>query len=289
MTVTGGVYNADTNPFKELRNLSLNLVTNTTGIDFLNNGIVVYNPLLNDPQPTPRRFQFEYDSAPDWFTGAALTTATNGVTGADEIIGMQAFSFGDSVYKGIGPTCLANNLCMNTGTNGPPAWLLASIAFKTLQSPGLDVKLNLEIGANGMNHANESSAQTMVKFGLGPTTYDASLLSNRETHDVALADLTIRSCAAIAGDYNGNCAADVADYTVWRNTKGQAASPAGSGADGDVSGTIGPGDYDVWKTSFGNVSGSGSLTGAAVPEPAALVLLFIGAPSLFSRRRARAR
>ncbi|MEX2307487.1 MAG: hypothetical protein WD738_07845 [Pirellulales bacterium] len=61
---------------------------------------------------------------------------------------------------------------------------------------------------------------------------------------------------------------------MWRNTLGQVG--AGLAADGDASGTIAAGDYDVWKMHFGETAGSGSgATGsasAAVPEPASLVL-----------------
>jgi hypothetical protein len=85
------------------------------------------------------------------------------------------------------------------------------------------------------------------------------------------------------GDYNGNGKVDAADYVVWRNTNGQSASPAGSGADGDGSGAVGPGDYTFWRSKFGLSvgSGSGSITeGGAVPEPASCAILMLGWLSL---------
>jgi len=46
------------------------------------------------------------------------------------------------------------------------------------------------------------------------------------------------------GDYNGDLTVDAADYTVWRDTLGQAVATNGDGADGDADGTINPGDYE---------------------------------------------
>lgn len=89
------------------------------------------------------------------------------------------------------------------------------------------------------------------------------------------------------GDYNCNHIVDGADYVVWRNTQGQAASPSGSGADGDASGTIDASDYTFWRSHFGNPAGSGAISGeaAATPEPTAVILLFAGLFTLALRCR----
>ncbi|MEX2092104.1 MAG: hypothetical protein WD971_05475 [Pirellulales bacterium] len=82
------------------------------------------------------------------------------------------------------------------------------------------------------------------------------------------------------GDYNEDGTVDAADYTVWRDTFGQAGVPLGSGADGVADGTIDSLDYDFWKLHFGEViggAGSGGIAAAAiVPEPAALALSIPG-------------
>jgi hypothetical protein len=95
------------------------------------------------------------------------------------------------------------------------------------------------------------------------------------------------AAAGVAGDYNHNGVVDAADYVVWRSTLGQTATPAGSGADGDGDGTIGPGDFNFWRARFGNISGSGALTGTSVPEPTSLslCLIFCSAVSFIARRR----
>jgi hypothetical protein len=93
------------------------------------------------------------------------------------------------------------------------------------------------------------------------------------------------------GDYNGNGVVDAADYVIWRKTLNEPAVPAGSGADGNANGTIDSGDYTFWAARFANTvpgAGAGALN-AAVPEPAAavLVLIGIGCVPAFLRTRPR--
>lgn len=85
------------------------------------------------------------------------------------------------------------------------------------------------------------------------------------------------------GDYNGNGVVDAADYVVWRDTLNQSAAPPGSGADGIADGFIDSADYDFWRAHFGEIvpTGSGTLTAAAVPEPAAFMLTLVGLISFF--------
>jgi T5SS/PEP-CTERM-associated repeat protein len=94
--------------------------------------------------------------------------------------------------------------------------------------------------------------------------------------------LTVLS--ALPGDYSGNGTVDAADYTVWRNSVGGVSLPN----EGASLGTVDDLDYDFWKLHFGETIGSGSGSAdfgelsragaspsqAAVPEPAALSLMF---------------
>jgi hypothetical protein len=80
------------------------------------------------------------------------------------------------------------------------------------------------------------------------------------TSDVPLAPL-------LPGDYNGDNAVNAADYTVWRNSLGQAITLPNDSTPGAVS----EGDYVVWKTHFGESLDVGS--SAAIPEPASWWLL----------------
>jgi GH35 family endo-1,4-beta-xylanase len=84
------------------------------------------------------------------------------------------------------------------------------------------------------------------------------------------------------GDYNGDGVVDAADYTVWRDTFGSATDLR---ADGNGNHSIDAGDYDIWVAKFGNVYSTGPGDAAAVPEPAAIVLLIAGALALLPTGR----
>ncbi len=82
----------------------------------------------------------------------------------------------------------------------------------------------------------------------------------------------------VPGDYNANGSVDAADYVLWRN---------GGPLQNDATPGVQPGDYDVWQSHFGQTAGSGAGVGAnaAVPEPAAFVLMALAAACLFIGRR----
>ena len=90
--------------------------------------------------------------------------------------------------------------------------------------------------------------------------------------------------AGVPGDYNGNGIVDVADYVLWRNggpLQNQVDDPANVTAQ----------DYIEWRSRFGNTAGSGSglVGGTSVPEPAAILLWFVGAMSIGLTRVGRKR
>ena len=82
---------------------------------------------------------------------------------------------------------------------------------------------------------------------------DGLMVSNSAT---ALFDVT----GVLSGDFNRNGVVDAADYIVWRKGLGT---------------TYVQSDYQVWRTNFGQsaASGTGSLDGTAIPEPASILLL----------------
>jgi probable HAF family extracellular repeat protein len=74
------------------------------------------------------------------------------------------------------------------------------------------------------------------------------------------------------GDFNHDGTVDAADYVVWR--KGILVATTQE-------------NYNLWRTHFGQTTGSGGLAGAGVPEPATLVMLVLAATGCgFSGRRA---
>lgn len=83
-------------------------------------------------------------------------------------------------------------------------------------------------------------------------------------------DVALFALEARAGDFNGDGAIDAADYVVWRKGLGSVYTPN---------------DYDLWRTHFGEISGSGSSFAAAVPEPANAVLFILAAAAGCGIRR----
>jgi hypothetical protein len=95
---------------------------------------------------------------------------------------------------------------------------------------------------------------------------------------------SVRLIPLTAGDYSENGTVDAGDYTVWRKTAGQ--TGIGLAADGDGDNQVDQDDYLIWRANVGKRSSSGSLAGAAVPEPAAWALAAAAMPAIL-RRRAR--
>jgi hypothetical protein len=97
--------------------------------------------------------------------------------------------------------------------------------------------------------------------------------------------VTVQASAALIGDYNNNGKVDAADYTIYRNSVGQSTlTNRGVG----ITGPVGPADYAVWKTHFGEGAGSGAGGETAVPEPASWCLVLgIAGFGLGSRRWSR--
>jgi hypothetical protein len=92
---------------------------------------------------------------------------------------------------------------------------------------------------------------------------------------VALDDVRV-AVAGVQGDFNGNGVVDAADYVQWRN---------GGPLQNDPTDGVQPADYTVWRTNFGRTAGSGGATVASVPEPTALVLMWLAAVVIPLRRK----
>jgi hypothetical protein len=280
-------YNVNTNRFRTFDNFSLDLVTDNPILDFVDGTFTVYNPQLDGNL----RFQFVSDSftpvsdvSGPLFSDAPEADVLAGTP--DAILGLQAFSISNVGVAGLGHSpshstlgCHpADTFCAATG-DGSPAWLVASVSFKTLASIG-SAQLFLQIGANGMNYQADNTQVPEVTFGVNASTpspiYDARVVAQRGT---TLAgdepDATINAVAPLAGDFNNNGVVDAADYVVWRNGLGT---------------IFVQNDYNVWREHFGQNAGSSATLASAlpstVPEPASMILIVVGCVcAAFTRRK----
>jgi hypothetical protein len=144
-------------------------------------------------------------------------------------------------------------------------------------------------GGAAWNEAGGSSGIILSEFNVQGTKSIAasgsSSLGNAfnvgGAHDLtfsyALPDGTLQSAwveyfAGLTGDYNNDGKVDAGDYVVWRKT-----------------GINGAQGYTDWRANFGLPPGAGSGGGlgnsAAVPEPAAFLLILAGIPGLIFRAR----
>jgi hypothetical protein len=279
MTTGIGPWHATNNPFMTLQNISLNLTTNQPVVDFLNTGIAVPNPVLAG---AIKRYQFVFDSNEGLTSSFSSSSVMSG--SLDRINGIQAFTVEPgSTYLGVGPTRHANDTSSVVTTNGSPAWLISSVNYQIVAETGT-TNFNLQVGGNGIRHAEVNSAGTNVLFGSNASTtepiYNAS--TNRQmTLEDDLPDFTVTAVVTPPGDYNGDSTVNAVDYALWRDTLGSTTNFA---ADGNGNSSIDIGDYGVWKHNFGTSFGSG--TSVAIPEPGSAVLLLLAAVAgLFHRVR----
>ena len=92
------------------------------------------------------------------------------------------------------------------------------------------------------------------------------------------------SAGGIPGDYSNNGTVGPEDYNLWKSTFGQSVT-AGTGADGNSNAMVDAADYTVWRDHL-NAAGSGALA-VAVPEPSTVTLgvLALGAAGVAALRR----
>ena len=141
----------------------------------------------------------------------------------------------------------------------------------------------------------DSGTQFLTSLTSDPALSTVSGLGNHFTASVpARSIMALVIAPRLPGDFNNDGVVGAADYTVWRDTQGQAGQDLAAdfaGPGGTPDGIVDNLDYQFWADHFGITSaGSGSGAGATVPEPGALALVLLGllAASPIRRRGSRA-
>lgn len=97
------------------------------------------------------------------------------------------------------------------------------------------------------------------------------------------AAVEILAAGSIPGDYNNNGTVEAADYVVWRDQLGTSAVLPND----PIGGTIGPAQFNQWRTHFNQSAAAGVIVGSAVPEPTSGLLSGAAVLSLAMRNRQR--
>jgi hypothetical protein len=123
------------------------------------------------------------------------------------------------------------------------------------------------------------SGFTTINLPGGPGAWNTSQLLTTGT-------ITFIGSIGVPGDYNGNGVVDGADYVVWRKRSGTAFQLPNEVA-GVTPGQVTQHDYVAWRARFGNTSGSGAGSAAAIPEPTSAALSFVLSFAAMLRRANR--
>jgi autotransporter-associated beta strand protein len=194
--------------------------------------------------------------------GTTVLAAANTYSGGTEVEGGTLTASGAAATFGAGNvTVTGGNLEIASGVTDAIADS-ATLSLMGGGTPGMaDVAYaNLGTGVNERVLALLLNGLVQANGTYGSTASAAMFQMNEYFAGMGL--LTVGP-ASLPGDYNGDGKVNAADYVTWRN------NPGGFPVDA----------YDTWRANFGNPPGSGSSLGegAAVPEPAALVLTVLAA------------
>lgn len=225
------------------------------------------------------------DAAPDQFVNAADTDFVSIANSSD----FDYFSFTLSAPALVDLTLTPRGGVFYQGVEDGP-----QSAFDANARNDLSLALFASNGTTLLASANSTGAgraEQLLNQNL-PTAGAYFVRVSGASSSVQLYELTLTAenqLIALLGDYNEDGVVDAADYTVWRNTRGQ--TGAGLVADGNGNGIVDAADLNTWRANFGQSDGNGAGTSiAAVPEPstfalAALMLAVIG--HVASCRRSR--
>ena len=190
---------------KKLRNISLNLVAEQAGVDFINGSFTMHNDAGGGRQ------RYEYTSDSSSFPAIESEESLFDVrfnSQTDAIEDLQGFSITDSssLVRGVGGVCVGAETGCVTAGDGLPAWLIATVTYNAVVG-GPNTDLHLQIGDNGINHES-----------LVPGDYDYNGVVDMD--DFTEAENTFGSTTDLWADGNDNGIVDAADFTIWQDNLG---------------------------------------------------------------------
>ena len=183
---------------------------------------------------------------------------------------------------GITANSMTSGVTQNISTTiGQPYDLTFYVGSATDHNLFFPTTVDLSINGSAREHYTNPNAPTnmlnwqsfTVNFTATSSTTNLTFFNGdaSNNYNTALDNVSVNTVPGTPGDYNNNGAVDAADYVAWRKGNNPLYNEVA---------TIGsntPQDYTEWRARFGNPPGSGrSLGGAIIPEPATLLLLFVG-------------
>jgi hypothetical protein len=211
-------------------------------------------------------------------TGTALAIAPQGNNGTFRVIGDDA------------TIDVNGNMTVNAGggAQGTLAYQLETgdslsqidVSGNATFSAGAILSFDTSLDAPAQATYNVLTALDIIDNGItfsGPAGWNYQIIAGGNGEILQF----FQGPAGLAGDFNSDGKVDAGDYVTWRkNEVANLPLPNDGGAADQAA------RFALWRANFGNPPGSGSaLNGAAVPEPAAGLLLFLGTVVSAPRRR----
>jgi hypothetical protein len=268
---------------------------------------------------SPISQSFGLSSGPASSSGPSdrVTTEHQGAGTGSQLINLVIDSTGDNTWQLRHNSGIGVNLAAQPGGNVPlPGTGYVGFWLKT-DDPGITVRIGIDdpVGGNtalergtlkGVIADNEwhlyqwnfedaaqwdafaGGANGQIDAAGGAVTIDSIWFAGAGNAQIYLDNVMhnpygLIKPGYIAGDYDGDGLVNAADYMAWRSSFGQSVAPW-TGADGNGDGVVDNGDYILWRKQMA-AGGTGAGVGvAAVPEPAAGVLIMAIATLLGIRR-----
>jgi hypothetical protein len=214
-------------------------------------------------------------------TGTALAIAPQGNSGTFRVIGDDA------------TIDVNGNMTVNAGggAQGTLAYRLEAgdvlslidVSGNATFSSGAILNFDTSLASPTQATYNVLTAVDIIDSGItfnGPSGWSYHIISGGNGEILQFYQPTP---PGLPGDFNNDGKVDAGDYVTWRKNDGTNNTLPN---DNGLGSPIGAAHYNLWRANFGNPPGGGTgLNGAAVPEPATMMLCFCAVAALTLARR----